>query len=76
MNDAPPSPEAVSAARDQAFDEVERMADLAASYLRSLGEAAFRGDEATMLVHLRQLRLCCLAMIQTYKESFGADGSA
>jgi hypothetical protein len=78
VNDAPPAPsaEAVSAARDQAFEEVERMADLAASYVRSIGEAAFRGDEATMVVHLKQLRLCCLAMIKTYKDCFGADGTA
>lgn len=69
MQDVPSSSsELTSALRDQAFEEIERVADLAASYSRSIGEAAFRGDEATMLVHLKQLRLCCLAMIKTYKD--------
>jgi len=66
MQDEPSSPEL--ALRDQVFEEIERVADLAASYARSAGEAAFRGDETTMLVHLKQLRLCCLSMIKTYKD--------
>jgi len=68
MNDAPPSPELVLMLRDQVFEEVERVADEAASYARSIGEAAFRGDEATMIMHLKQLRLCCIGMIKTYKD--------
>ena len=71
MNDEPSSPELISALRDQAFEEIERVSELAASYSRSLGEAAFRGDEATVLAHLKQLRLCCLSMIQTYKNLQG-----
>ena len=71
MNDEPPSPEMFSVLRDQAFEEIERVAGLAASYSRSLGEAAFRGDRATMDVHLRQLRLCVLSMIKTYKDFLG-----
>jgi hypothetical protein len=67
MQDEPSSPELISALRDQAFEELERVSYLAASYARSLGEAAFRGDEATVLVHLKQLRLCVLSMIKTYK---------
>ena len=63
-----PSPELISVLRDQAFGEIERLAGLAASYARSTGEAAFRGDEPTTLVHMKQLRLCCVAMIQTYKS--------
>ena len=70
-SDAPPSPELLSALRDQGFDEVERVANLAASYSRSIGEAAYRGDEATMIVHLKQLRLCCLSMIKTSKDLQG-----
>jgi hypothetical protein len=73
--DAPPSPELVSVLRDQAFEEIERVASLVASYARSTGEAAFRGDETTMAVHIKQLRLCCLSLIKTYKENMGGtDG--
>ena len=46
------------------------MSNLAASYSRSIGEAAFRGDDVTMLVHLKQLRLCLISMIKTYKDYF------
>lgn len=68
MQDKPSSPELTSVLRDQAFEEIERVAGLAASYSRSLGEAAFRGDKATMEIHLRQLRLCVVSMIKTYKD--------
>jgi hypothetical protein len=54
--------------RNQAFDEIGRVAALAASYAHSLEEAAFRGDDVTMLVHLKQTRLCCMSMIKTYKD--------
>jgi hypothetical protein len=68
MNDQPPSPELISALRDQVFEEIERQADLAASFARSLGEAAYRGDEMTTAVHLRQLRDCCVTMFKAYKD--------
>lgn len=68
MPDETPSPELISAQRDQVFEEIERQADLAASYARSIGEAAFRGDQVTMIVHLRQLRDCLLAMFATQKD--------
>jgi hypothetical protein len=68
MNDEPPSPELTSVLRDQAFEELIDNADMAASYARSIAEAAFRGDQTTVAVHLRQLRECCLAMIKTYKD--------
>jgi hypothetical protein len=75
MTDAP-SPELRAVLRDQALDEIERVAGLVASYARSAGEAAFRGDETTMGVHIRQLRLCCLNLIKTYKEMAGDQGVA
>jgi hypothetical protein len=62
--------------RDQAFDEIERVASLIASYARSAGEAAFRGDETTMGVHIRQVRLCCVSLIKTYKEMADGQGMA
>jgi hypothetical protein len=58
----------VSVLRDQAFDEIGRLATLSESYSRSLAAAAYRGDQTTVLVHARQLRLCCVALIKTYKD--------
>jgi hypothetical protein len=68
-----PSAEVVAVLRDQAFIEIERVANLAASYARSTGEAAFRGDQTSVLVHMRQVRLCCVSMIQTYKDYLEAE---
>jgi hypothetical protein len=64
---APPSPELTAALRDQAFEALIENADLAASYARSIAEAAFRGEQVTAGVHLKQLRLCVLEMIQMFK---------
>ena len=75
MTDAP-SPELRAVLRDLSLAEIERVASLIASYARSAGEAAFRGDETTMGVHIRQLRLCCLNLIKTYKEMAGDQGVA
>jgi hypothetical protein len=72
MNDEPPSPDLISALRDQAFLEIEHQANMAGSYARSIAEAAYRGDELTMTVHLKQLRLCCLAMIKAHKDHLGS----
>ena len=74
MPDKPASREVVSFLRNQGFDELMRDADLAASYCRSIGEAAYRGEELTVGVHIKQLRLCCLAMIKTYKVCFEGAG--
>ena len=52
--------------RDQAFDEVERISTLAASYARSSAEAAFRGDEVTIEASLKALRLCTIHVIRIY----------
>jgi hypothetical protein len=54
--------------RDQVFEAILETADLAGSYSKSLGEAAYRGDERTVAVHLRQLRECCVSMFKTYKD--------
>ena len=61
-------------ARNQAFDELERVANKAASYSRSISEAAYRGDDLTVLVHLKQLKACLITMIQTYKAYFDGAG--
>jgi len=67
-------PDVNSALRDEAFNELEHVAFKAGSYARSLGEAAYRGDDRTVGVHLQQLRLCVLAMIRTFKEAFDGQG--
>ena len=63
-----------SVLRDQAFDDIGRVSELAGSYARSAAEAAYRGDAATVGVHLKQLRLCCLSLIKTYKDHIDGDG--
>jgi hypothetical protein len=62
------SDELGSVLRNQAFEDIGRVAVLVESYARSIGEAAYRGDQTTVEVHLRQLRSCCIAMIKTYKD--------
>jgi hypothetical protein len=62
--------------RNQGFEALMDNADKAASYCRSIGEAAYRGDSVTVGVHIRQLRAVCLAMIKTYKEDIGDEGLA
>jgi hypothetical protein len=60
--------------RNQAFEEIERVSSLASSYSRSIGEAAYRGDDVTMLVHMKQLKACLVSMIKTYKTGFNGAG--
>lgn len=67
-----PSPEAISVAHDLAYDALTETAALAEAYARSLGEAAWRADKITVEVHLRQLRACVVAGIDTFRK---LDGS-
>src|SRR5271169_610412 len=61
-----PTPEAMAAARDLAFESLIEVGSLAESYSRSLTEAAWRGDQPTVEIHLRQLRACVLACIDFF----------
>jgi hypothetical protein len=63
-----PSPEAIAAGRDLVFEALQEQLDLAGSFALSAREAAFRGNPATLEIHLRQLRLCVVDALQTYKE--------
>ena len=72
----PDEPTVVSVLRDAAFEALIDNADQAASYSRSLAEAAFRGDALTVEVHIRQLRALIVAMIQTYKDYLDGEGMA
>jgi hypothetical protein len=68
-----PSAEAIAAARDLAFDAIVETASLSESYSRSLAEAGWRGDRATVEVHLKQLRSCVLAAIDAFKALDAAE---
>jgi hypothetical protein len=61
------SPEAIGAARDLVFEGLVETGSLAESYSRSLAEAAWRGDRLTAEVTLKQLRLCVISAIETFK---------
>jgi hypothetical protein len=69
-----PSPEAASVARDLAFEAIMEHCSLAESYCCSAYEAARRGDEVTLDIHLRQLRFCVIAAIQAFKAPVGSGG--
>ena len=71
---AAPAPVALDVHDDDRFAAIEEFADKAASYWRSIGEAAFRADLPTLETHCRQVRLLTLATFQTVKEL--GDGKA
>jgi hypothetical protein len=62
---APTRAELVEALRNQLFEEVVNQADQAASLCRSLGEAAYRGNETLTALHVGELRKVLLAIIET-----------
>jgi hypothetical protein len=68
-----PSPDAIAAARDLVFEGLIEAGSLAESYSRSLTEAAWRGDQSTVEVHLRQLRACVVASIDIFKQLDGVE---
>ena len=63
-----PEPNVASVLRDAAFEDIAEKAALAESYARSLGEAAYRGSRIATGVHANELRLVCIAMIQTFND--------
>ena len=65
--DGPPD-RCASAVNDLQLDLIGETIELAASYARSAAEAAWRDDKVTLGFHLRQLRLCVITAIQTFKE--------
>lgn len=70
-----PSQEAIAEAKWQAFQTIEETADLMASYARSIGEAAYRGDEIELGVHIRQVIACARSMARVYREIIGGNGA-
>jgi hypothetical protein len=69
-----PSPEAIAAGRDLAFEGLVETGSLAESYSRSLVEAAWRADRTTVEVHLKQLRACVVAGISIFKQLEASKG--
>ena len=67
------SPTAITAARDLVFEGLIEAGSLAESYSRSLTEAAWRGDQSTVEVHLRQLRACVMTSIGIFKQLDGVE---
>ena len=68
-----PSAEAIATARDLVFEGLVEAGSLAESYSRSLAEAAWRGDQSTVEVHLRQLRACVVASIGIFRQFDGVE---
>jgi hypothetical protein len=69
---APSSPNSLADALDVArFDAVAEYADLAASYWRSIAEAAGRGERLTLETHCRQVAAVTRETFATVK-SLGA----
>lgn len=69
------SPTVADALDPLLFDEIEQLADKAASYWRSIAEASFRGDAMTVGVHLRQVRLVTFHVHEIVKQ-FGRGSEA
>jgi hypothetical protein len=57
------------------FEALVELGDLAGSYARSAAEAAWRRDELTVGVHLKQLRLTLIEALRTFKQLSG-EGAA
>ena len=59
-----PSTAAVSVCRNLIFEGMREIFDLAGSYAFSGSEAAYRGDETTLVVHIQQLQACVIEVIR------------
>lgn len=54
--------------RREAFEEIGRMEFMAEEYAQKLFDATERRDPMASAVRLQQLRLCTIAMIQTFNQ--------
>jgi len=73
MSDVSPSQTIASVYDADRFAAIEDFADKAASYWRSIAEAAYRGDLRAIEIHCRQVRVLTPAAFSTVK-GLGADG--
>ena len=75
MSDVSPSQTMASGYDADRFAAIEDFADKAASYWRSIAEAAYRGDLRTIETHCGHVRLLTLATFSTVKGlGAGPDG--
>jgi hypothetical protein len=73
---AAPSAAALSTCRKLLFDAMREIFDLTASYAVSGAEAAFRGDELTIGVHIKQIRSCLIEVIRLRNDLAAQGGKA
>ena len=73
---APPSAAAISACRNLILEGMREVFDLASSYARSGEEASYRGDVATLKVHITQLRACVVELIALRNTLTAQGGKA
>ena len=59
---------------DDRFTRIEELADQAASFWRSIAEAAYRGDRLTVEVHCRQVAAVTRTAFQVVK-TLGAEAA-
>jgi hypothetical protein len=69
------SPTVADALDPLLFDEIQQLADRAASYWRSIAEAGARGEAMTIAVHLRQVRLVTFHVHEVVNQ-FGSSSEA
>jgi hypothetical protein len=67
MDDAA-APSVIEALRREALEEVGRVACQAEDYAQKLFDATDQRDLMALAVRLQQLRLCTIAMIQTFNH--------
>jgi hypothetical protein len=66
---APPA--VVAACDDDRYAAIEEFADRAASFWRSIAEAAYRGDRLTVEIHCRQVAAVTRTAFATVKQLGG-----
>jgi hypothetical protein len=67
LSGQPPSSAAIGLCDRLRLELISETMDLAASYASSASQAAWRGDRATLELHLKQTRLSLLTAIETFK---------
>jgi hypothetical protein len=73
----PASPAVISVCDDLQFQAIAETLALAESHVRSVAEAAWRGDRLTLGTHLQQVHLSAITAIQIFKglgQHYAADG--
>ena len=72
----PISPIALVAGRESLFSTITDLCDWAASHGRSAAEAAYRGEQETLGVHLRDMRNATIAALKVFNAIVAAGERA